>query len=104
MFRRSKTRSQSVALPSNAGLLTSRSQSMVARSHSLPNFLHQRRVKGILKYSTVDDSLHNRYGESTSKDSDSEERRSIQFKDLIIREYARTVGDNPSCSSGPPIS
>ena len=27
----------------------------------------------------------------------------IKFDKVIIREYARTVGDNPSCSSGPPV-
>ena len=28
----------------------------------------------------------------------------IKFHIIEIREYERTVGDNPSCSSGPPIS
>jgi hypothetical protein len=30
--------------------------------------------------------------------------RSIEFHHVEIREYARTVGDNPSCSSGAPIT
>lgn len=30
--------------------------------------------------------------------------QSVLFTAIEIREYARTVGDNPSCSSGPPIS
>ena len=31
-------------------------------------------------------------------------RQSVLFKAIEIREYERTVGDNPSCSSGPPVS
>ncbi|CAJ1946310.1 unnamed protein product [Cylindrotheca closterium] len=30
-------------------------------------------------------------------------RKSVRFTDIQIRDYERTVGDNPSCSSGPPI-
>lgn len=43
----------------------------------------------------------------SSDDDDLEaylENRSIEFQYVEIREYARTVGDNPSCSSGAPIS
>ena len=29
--------------------------------------------------------------------------KSVQFKEIYIRDYERIVGDNPSCSSGPPI-
>ena len=30
--------------------------------------------------------------------------RSVSFADVNIREYERILGDNPSCTSGPPIS
>lgn len=30
--------------------------------------------------------------------------RSVSFSSVDVREYARTVGDNPSCRSGPPLS
>mmetsp|Transcript_15955 Transcript_15955/g.39113 ORF Transcript_15955/g.39113 Transcript_15955/m.39113 type:complete len:560 (+) Transcript_15955:110-1789(+) len=30
-------------------------------------------------------------------------RKAVRFNDIQIRDYERTVGDNPSCSSGPPI-
>lgn len=57
-------------------------------------------VESILKWKTVDESLHSTYGsESGSRNSDAK----LQFKSVVIREYARTVGDNPSCSSGPPV-
>eukprot|EP00592_Proboscia_alata_P004448 CAMPEP_0194377292 /NCGR_PEP_ID=MMETSP0174-20130528/30211_1 /TAXON_ID=216777 /ORGANISM="Proboscia alata, Strain PI-D3" /LENGTH=179 /DNA_ID=CAMNT_0039158545 /DNA_START=36 /DNA_END=575 /DNA_ORIENTATION=- len=29
---------------------------------------------------------------------------SVEFNKLEIREYARVLGDNPACSSGPPVS
>ena len=28
---------------------------------------------------------------------------SVRFSEIQIRDYERVVGDNPSCSSGPPI-
>jgi hypothetical protein len=56
-------------------------------------------IMGIMKCKTLDESLHSTYGsESGEKD------RGIRFHQIVIREYARTVGDNPSCSSGPPVS
>jgi hypothetical protein len=114
MFRR-KSRAQSAPegqLLNSGGdarpVTSPRAKSMfskLGRSTSLPSSLHSYRMKGIMKFVTVDDSLHSKYGESTdSSTRGGEDRGRIQFKDLLIREYARTVGDNPSCSSGPPIS
>ena len=31
-------------------------------------------------------------------------KRGVQFDKVIVREYQRALGDNPSCSSGAPIS
>lgn len=80
------------------------------RSKSVPTIIPKtRRRKGIMKYVTADDSLHSKYGgnetnkESTSDESETETKR-VVLKDIRIREYARTIGDNPSCSSGPPMS
>lgn len=78
-----------------------------------------------MKFVSADESIHSVYGENKKKtkllsgDTDSEtnpaseedgnnnccnQNNKIRFKDIQIREYARTVGDNPSCSSGPPIA
>jgi len=94
MFRKSKkqARSKSVAVPA-----ASTSKGGGIRSFSCPGFLQRR--KGIMKWQTADESLHKKYKE-TRKNKDN----SIQFEAIEIREYARTVGDNPSCSSGPPIA
>jgi hypothetical protein len=55
-------------------------------------------ISSIMKWTTLDESIGHSYG------SDREgERRSLRFGKVKIREYARTVGDNPSCSSGPPV-
>lgn len=56
-------------------------------------------ISSIMKWSTLDESIGHSYGgsEGTAK------HRSLQFGTVKIREYARTVGDNPSCSSGPPV-
>lgn len=103
MFRKSRNGVSSSARPSGGKV------NIVQRAQSLPCDLHKHRVKGIMKFSSVDASLHAKYGQNNNRegkenDSDSGERRGIKFKDIIIREYGRTVGDNPSCSSGPPIS
>jgi len=59
-----------------------------------------------MKFVSADESIHRVYGQSTQQQdsSDDSSKGNIQFKAVEIREYARTVGDNPSCSSGPPIS
>jgi len=54
----------------------------------------------ILKFTTADESLRSTY----SCRSEGQPRRSLGFASVEIREYSRTVGDNPSCSSGPPVS
>lgn len=41
---------------------------------------------------------------SLSSSSSSERRKSVRFDRVNIREYDVTVGDNPSCSSGVPIT
>jgi hypothetical protein len=51
-------------------------------------------------------------GSSDNSDSTSQQqqqqqhrpRESVSFSDITIREYNITIGDNPSCSSGAPIS
>lgn len=87
------------------------------RSQSVPCRLSSRRIKGILKFKSVEASLHSTYGGSSSNHSESKApdgeagedignsngRRTITFTEILVREYARTVGDNPSCSSGPPV-
>lgn len=78
--------------------------------------------KGVLKYLSADESLKSVYGSERSsadvsgsslkqrpKSSSSNRKslgrsRSVIFTAIEIREYGRTVGDNPSCSSGPPMS
>lgn len=66
-------------------------------------------IKGILKLRTHDDSLKVKYREEKSAKEERsstlimEKKITIGFKNIQIREYARTIGDNPSCSAGPPI-
>jgi len=67
------------------------------RKHSLPTFL-KRPKKSSLKVVTVEESLHSTWGSS------SQVPKNVEWDKIHIREYARTVGDNPSCSSGPPLS
>jgi len=93
MFGRGKKkeRSQSVQVAKPAGKRSS------GRAMSCPVF--GRPKKSNMKFVTADESLHKKYKESRKNMS-----RNLQFDAIEIREYARTVGDNPSCSSGAPIS
>jgi hypothetical protein len=89
-------------------------RTIVIHEEDAASLLHEH---GIMKIRTVDESLHNRYGTPTTTDDDyadekanenekdlgKEKKTTIRFHKVIIREYCRTVGDNPSCSSGPPM-
>eukprot|EP00980_Cylindrotheca_fusiformis_P007267 scaffold1525_cov142-Cylindrotheca_fusiformis.AAC.67 len=72
------------------------SKSKMRRCISVPYGMED--IKSIMKCRTLDESLHSAYG------SDKKKGRGIKFGKIGIREYARTLGDNPSCSSGPPVS
>jgi len=103
MFRRS--RANSTPDVASTSKKNEKKNSIVVRSRSLPassNKQKTQRKKGIMRYANADDSMHKKYGESEK----SKERKGIRlkFKNIELREYARTIGDNPSCSSGPPIS
>ena len=55
------------------------------------------RMKSILK--KMDLSCSSGSGHSTESSTSS-----VSFRSVEVREYDRTVGDNPSCGSGPPVS
>lgn len=71
------------------------------RCLSLPGTLLD--VKSIMRFRTLDESLHSTYG-SDNGSKNGNDKPGIRMGQVIIREYGRTVGDNPSCSSGPPVS
>jgi hypothetical protein len=94
--------------------------SKIGRTRSTPTaLLRRQKIKGVMKFVTADDSLHSTYGsnhrggddvdptspeENSSDSSNNTLKRRISFKHIEIREYNRTIGDNPSCSSGPPVT
>lgn len=55
-------------------------------------------VKSAMRVSSLDESLHKR---GLAKNP--ERPSGIKFHEIRIREYARALGDNPSCSAGPPV-
>ena len=59
--------------------------------------------KSILNPKTPDDSLSSSTASSLSSSSSSSSK-SVKFHEVQVREYAVSIGDNPSCSDGPPIS
>lgn len=52
--------------------------------------------KGTNRKSAMKGSRSNRLTSSSSK-------REVSFHTVVIREYGMTLGDNPSCSYGPPV-
>mmetsp|Transcript_18727 Transcript_18727/g.22955 ORF Transcript_18727/g.22955 Transcript_18727/m.22955 type:complete len:304 (-) Transcript_18727:2740-3651(-) len=58
-------------------------------------------VGDMSKQSSVGDSISNL---STSRRSLRRISSQVSFTNVEVREYDRTIGDNPSCMSGPPIS
>jgi len=69
------------------------------KASPVPLYL-QRPKRSILKVSTLDESLHATWESSPPKPA----VKNVEFKEIEVREYERTVGDNPSCSSGPPLT
>jgi hypothetical protein len=83
----------------NSGRVTKKKMGDLRRCMSAPTTgLDILNISSIMKWTTLDESIGHSYGSDRSG-----ERRSLQFGKVKIREYARTVGDNPSCSSGPPV-
>lgn len=72
--------------------------------------------RGILRVTTLEESLHIPYGSSHSRKmcrsellkddsmtSSTRSERSVSFHRINVREYKSIVGDNPSVTNGPPI-
>lgn len=111
-----------------------RSDSLREQLQNLPGYVHVSRSdrtgsgspirKSSMKHSTQEESIRNEYGrrhssmtEKTDGDTepctDEDEKNSacsnlglvgVRWDRIEIREYGRTVGDNPSVSGGPPLT
>jgi hypothetical protein len=68
------------------------------RCMSLPETMYD--AKSIMKFRTLDQSLHSTYGPESGGGGAGDR---VVFRNVEIREYGRTIGDNPSCSAGPPV-
>jgi len=80
------------------------------RSSSCPTIM---KLRSSMRVASLDESLHN-FDISRSRGSVASsvealptlaenDPRNVIFDEIRIREYERSLGDNPSCSSGPPI-
>jgi hypothetical protein len=69
------------------------------RTHSLepPSDFHPP-VKSNLRVKTQRESLQSNLGTSKPETS-----KRLGWRDVCVQKYERTVGDNPSCRSGPPL-
>lgn len=54
--------------------------------------------KSCMRVSSLDESLHKKGLAKNPK-----RPNGIEWHEIRIREYARALGDNPSCSAGPPV-
>jgi hypothetical protein len=69
----------------------------------------QRSSRNILVVKTQSDSMLRAYGSPSlsrcpSYASQHSNRSNVSFQTVMVREYPRCIGDNPSVSSGPPLS
>ena len=74
--------------------------------HSLGK--RQRSSRNILVVKTQSDSMLRAYGSPClsrcpSYASQQSNRSNVSFQSVMVREYPRCIGDNPSVSSGPPL-
>ena len=93
-----RKRSSSTTEYRSAPITISEDDIRVQRSNSMPALYH----KTIMRYKTLDESLGSSYRKDSVERKKGDDRR-ITIASVEIREYGRTIGDNPSCSSGPPI-
>lgn len=69
-----------------------------------------RRVPSVEQLSCTDDSSIDipQYSQNRERTSQAgpqhEAKKKVRFNAIQIRDYERVVGDNPSCTSGPPLS
>jgi hypothetical protein len=73
------------------------SSNKMKRSVSVPGTNAE--IKSVMRVSSLDESLHKKGLTKNPK-----RPSGIVFHEIRIREYARALGDNPSCSAGPPVS
>ena len=66
-----------------------------AQSFGLPGL--RQPVKSNLRVKTQRESLQISWGSSNPT------TKTLLWREVHVRQYERTVGDNPSCSSGPPL-
>jgi hypothetical protein len=71
----------------------------VASSHYISECSAEPVVLGCLKVCTHDESLRRSY-----HNNDAEESRSVNFSTIEVRSYPIILGENPSVSSGPPVT
>jgi len=73
------------------------------KTPSCNNFSSTNTASATVAVSTVNDtSIRSTCSSSSNKNM--LRRNSVSFHSVDVREYDRTVGDNPSCRSGPPVS
>jgi len=91
-----KNRAVSMTVPSHVG----RKVNMMKRSCSAPGTQGEVfAVKSAMRVSSLDESLHKKgLAKNPARPS------GIEWHEIRIREYVRAIGDNPSCSAGPPVS
>jgi hypothetical protein len=80
--------------------------SSVRSTQSDDMYIKQQQQQRVTPSSNEQDEMTKSSSQAMSNSYQSIHRRSnsVLFTAIEIREYERTVGDNPSCSSGPPVS
>eukprot|EP00980_Cylindrotheca_fusiformis_P007266 scaffold1525_cov142-Cylindrotheca_fusiformis.AAC.66 len=89
---------------SNSQSTGSRSRSTTSRSRNSKGSSTGHRSRNSDGYGTDEaNNLTSRSSPCHTPANPLPQEKSVRFNEIHIRDYERTVGDNPSCSSGPPI-
>ena len=75
-----------------------------SRSDSASGSKGSKGSKGSRSRQSEPQSVPNRHNSQSANGSRSRQGKLVRFDNIYIRHYPRIVGDNPSCSDGPPIS
>ena len=96
-------RSNSILRFKSSNSISSYSTDAVRRNNSILRVKSSNTIASTSASSVLDVDSSRRFSSISSSSCKSSSSNSVRFQNVKIREYGIILGDNPSCSNGPPI-